>query len=265
MTDHGFPLDAYLAGELDPEQHERVDEHLLACDPCWRDVQLAHLGRTALHGVHEPVPDRVRAGVVAALAKAGRSQPQDPADARTALMPAGSRRRAVSALVAVLCLAAGFGAGVLTVDARQAPSESVTADPGVPTLATPTPSSTPPAGSVLDAALAGFGRSELPGTGIPAEPAPDLLDLGLSLMAAGAGSLAGQPVTVFCYADPGTGQKVYVYLSPQPFDAFVLPSGESTGSRNIQGLTVFAAATDHPMLVLGTDPTLVIRVGDQLT
>jgi anti-sigma factor RsiW len=34
----------YLAGSLDAVERERFEEHLLSCEECWQQVQLAHRG-----------------------------------------------------------------------------------------------------------------------------------------------------------------------------------------------------------------------------
>lgn len=262
MTEHNVPLAAYLAGDLDAEQTDDVDEHLLACEVCWQEVRLAQLGRTAAQSAVEQAPDQLRTRLAANLADAcGPHDSGPPWTPGMAPPAAGPRRWAVLALVAATCVAVGFGSGALTDRALRTPtaSNSVEQSPSSPAERPPT---TPVAESALDAALSAYSDDVLPGTAVPAEPAPDLIDLDLHLMGAGAGTLAGQPVTVYCYADIA-GQKVFVYLSPGQFDAFDLPAGESTGSRNIEGLTVFTD-TAHPMLVLGTDPALVIRVGTAL-
>jgi len=268
MTEHNVPLDAYLAGDLDAGQTDDIDEHLLACDVCWQKVRLAQLGRSAAQNAVEQVPDQLRTRLAAVFADLrGPQASGPPGTPRLASPPAGPRRWAMLALVAASCVAVGFGSGVLADRALRTPtaSSSVSPEPSPSSPSSPAerPRTTPAAESALDAALSAYDDAELPGTAVPAQPAPDLLDLDLQLMGAGGGTLAGQPVTVYCYADYVTGQKVFVYLSPQQFDAFDLPPGESTGSRNIEGITVFAD-TAHPMLVLGTDPTLVIQVGNAL-
>lgn len=261
MSEHDVPLDAYLAGDLDPEQRDDVDEHLLACDVCWQEVRLAQLGRGAAQSAVEPIPEQLRARLVAAFAdsRAASAPPRVPGAAAAQAAP---RRWAVLALAAAACVAVGFAGGVLTDRGLATPPAATSASPA-PTSRTSTAPTVAVSGSALDAALSAYDDSELPGTAVPVDPAPDLLELDLHLMGAGGGTLAGQPVTVYCYADYVTGEKVYVFLSPRQFNAFDLPPGESTGSRNIEGLTVFAD-TAHPMLVLGTDPELVIQVGNAL-
>jgi hypothetical protein len=60
-------LAAYLAGELDPDAARAVDEHLLACDRCWRTVSAARFGRRAAERLRQPTPpalaDRIRLAI----------------------------------------------------------------------------------------------------------------------------------------------------------------------------------------------------------
>ena len=43
----------YLAGTLDAAERERFEEHLLACEECWQEVQLAHRGRALAESLGE--------------------------------------------------------------------------------------------------------------------------------------------------------------------------------------------------------------------
>jgi anti-sigma factor RsiW len=57
----------YLAGTLDAAERERFEEHLLACEECWGEVQTAHRGRALAESLREvapqPLRERVRASV----------------------------------------------------------------------------------------------------------------------------------------------------------------------------------------------------------
>jgi anti-sigma factor RsiW len=63
----------YLAGTLDAAERERFEEHLLACEECWREVQLAHRGRALAESLREVAPQRLRERVRTAVAAASRS------------------------------------------------------------------------------------------------------------------------------------------------------------------------------------------------
>jgi anti-sigma factor RsiW len=68
-------LAAFLAGDLDPAEARRWDEHLLECERCWRAVREDRAGRQAAQVLRQPAPpglaDRVVFAVeVAAAARA---------------------------------------------------------------------------------------------------------------------------------------------------------------------------------------------------
>jgi hypothetical protein len=73
-------LAAFLAGDLSPADARAWDEHLLACEQCWRAVREDRAGRQAAQLVREPPPpglaDRVRFAVE--LAVAGTIAPPRP-------------------------------------------------------------------------------------------------------------------------------------------------------------------------------------------
>src|SRR5215469_4239941 len=56
MDSHDRVLAAFLAGELDPPEARRWDEHLLECERCWRAVREDRAGRPA-------APRRPRRGI----------------------------------------------------------------------------------------------------------------------------------------------------------------------------------------------------------
>jgi anti-sigma factor RsiW len=77
-------LAAFLAGDLDPGAARRWDEHLLACERCWRAVREDRAGRQAAQILRQPSPaglaDRVAFAVeVATAARAGAQRQQWPA------------------------------------------------------------------------------------------------------------------------------------------------------------------------------------------
>ena len=65
-------LTTFLAGELDPAEARRWDEHLLECETCWRAVREERAGRQAAQVLRQPAPaglaDRVAFAVEVAAA-----------------------------------------------------------------------------------------------------------------------------------------------------------------------------------------------------
>ena len=72
MDSHDRLLAAFLAGELDPAEARRWDEHLLECEACWRAVREDRAGRQAGQVLRQPAPpglaDRVAFAVEVAAA-----------------------------------------------------------------------------------------------------------------------------------------------------------------------------------------------------
>jgi anti-sigma factor RsiW len=67
-------LTAFLAGDLDPAEARRWDEHLLECEACWRAVREDRAGRQAAQVLRQPAPAGLADRVVFAVevAAAGR-------------------------------------------------------------------------------------------------------------------------------------------------------------------------------------------------
>ena len=114
--DHGL-LAAFLAGELDAAGARRWDEHLLACEQCWRAVREDRAGRQAAQLLRQPAPpglaDRVTFAVeLAAAGMAGQGWPRHRVRPQRSrrwvrlrwrwLAAAGALAAAVAALAAVL-------------------------------------------------------------------------------------------------------------------------------------------------------------------
>ena len=81
MDGHDRLLAAFLAGDLDPGDARRWDEHLLECERCWRAVREDRAGRQAADMLRQPAPaglaDRVRFAVeLAAAGTTSRRQPR---------------------------------------------------------------------------------------------------------------------------------------------------------------------------------------------
>jgi hypothetical protein len=78
---HQRLLGAFLAGELNFADARRWDEHLLACERCWRAVREDRAGRRAAQVLRQPAPpglgDRVAFAVeLAAAATVARQRPR---------------------------------------------------------------------------------------------------------------------------------------------------------------------------------------------
>jgi hypothetical protein len=109
-------LAAFLAGELNSADARRWDEHLLACERCWRAVREDRAGRQAAQLLRQPAPARLADRVVFAveLAAAGtiaRQRPRRRMRMRW-LAAAGALAAAVAVTVAVL-LAGGRESGTM--------------------------------------------------------------------------------------------------------------------------------------------------------
>ena len=83
MDSHERVLAAFLAGDLDPADAQRWDEHLLQCERCWRAVREDRAGRQAAQVLRQPTPpglaDRVAFAVeMAAAARTGAERQARP-------------------------------------------------------------------------------------------------------------------------------------------------------------------------------------------
>jgi hypothetical protein len=110
-------LAAFLAGEFDPADAPRWDEHLLACEQCWQVVREDRAGRRAAQVLRRPPPpglaDRVAFAVeLAAAGTIAQRQPRRRLRLRWRwLAAAGALAAAAATAVAVLFLPGGRGAG----------------------------------------------------------------------------------------------------------------------------------------------------------
>src|SRR5215813_3669557 len=75
MDSHDRLLAAFLAGELDPAEARRWDEHLLECETCWRAVREERAGRQAAQVLRQPAPAGLadRVGFAVEVAAAGQT------------------------------------------------------------------------------------------------------------------------------------------------------------------------------------------------
>ena len=212
----------------------RYEAHLLACEPCWREVCLARRGRQLAEASREAAPpglrDEIRAAVTAAATV--------PADRPHA--------RAPIALAVAITLAMVAGATMAALPWHHGP---------------PVPATAP---TVLAAAVASYRDNQLPGTAVPGELAPDLTRLSLHPVAAATGQLDGMPVTTFTYVN-AAGARLAIYRSTRPFpeaaEAHALGGEDSAWTMRSSGITVICARGTHTMLLLGSDAALVKQAG----
>ena len=115
---HDRLLAAFLAGELDPAEARRWDEHLLECEACWRAVREDRVGRQAAQMLRAPAPpglaDRVAFAVeVAAAGRTARPRLTRPDTRSLRRGPRGRRWR--WRLAGAGMVAAGAAATVMVV------------------------------------------------------------------------------------------------------------------------------------------------------
>jgi hypothetical protein len=58
---------AYIAGELAGKPHTAFEQHLLACQDCWEEVEASRRGRELVEFARESAPDHLRARVMTEL------------------------------------------------------------------------------------------------------------------------------------------------------------------------------------------------------
>jgi hypothetical protein len=228
---------AYLTG-MRPRARRRFEDHLLACEACWQEVSLARRGRRLAETARDVAPARIREDIRAAVAAA----------AQSATRPRPLRHSLAAAAIAAAVLAA----------------TAVLVRPG-PHSRPAAVSAAPPA--VIAAAVTSYRTSRLPGTAVPAEPAPNLTPLHLRLAGAAAGQLGGVAVTMFAYTTP-SGARLTIIHSSQPFpeaaEARELGGTDGAWTARSSGVTVLCAQGTHAMLLLGSDPALVRQAGTLL-
>jgi hypothetical protein len=211
----------------------RYEAHLLACEPCWREVCLARRGRQLAESSRRAAPPGLRDDIRAAVTAAA-TVPADRPHAR-ALIP----------LVVAMTLSIVAGATMAAQPWHHGPP-------------------VPAASTVLAAAVASYRDNQLPGTAVPGELAPDLTRLRLHLVGAATGQLDGMPVTTFTYID-AAGARLAIYRSTRPFpeaaEAHILGGEDGAWTMRSSGITVICARGTHTVLLLGSDAALVKQVG----
>src|SRR5262245_61171192 len=111
-------LAAFLAGDLSPADAKAWDEHLLACEQCWRAVREDRAGRQAAQLLRQPpspgLGDRVRFAVeLAAAGTIARQRPRHGMRLRWRWpAAAGALAAAIAVTVAVL-LPGGRETGIM--------------------------------------------------------------------------------------------------------------------------------------------------------
>lgn len=109
MSEHPVPLDAFLAGDLDPEAARRVDEHLLTCDPCWRAVDEDRTGRAAALTLREPadpqLADRVKLAIELAVPSQPSPAPRLRGDGHWVVRAVGAATAVLAMVLGVLTIA----------------------------------------------------------------------------------------------------------------------------------------------------------------
>jgi anti-sigma factor RsiW len=235
MTHDPEQLAAAYLTTMRPRARRRFEMHVLTCEPCWHEVSLARRGRQLAESCRDVAPAGLREDIRAAVTAA----------AQPTASPRPSRRIAVAAVIAVAVLAGAAG------------------------LVRPWPHSRPAGESaaprtVIAAAVASYRADRLPGTAIPAKPAPELTPINLHLAGAAAGQLNGLAVTMFAYNTP-SGARLIILVSsrafPEAAEARELGGTDGAWTMRSSGVTIICAQGTHAMLLLGSDAALVRQAG----
>lgn len=218
---------AYLGGVLTDAERDGFEVHLLECESCWREVDVARRGRDAAQSAREFAPLHVRERAREIL--------------ETATAHRRSRRKVRSLVAVVAAVAVVSGTAYLTLR--------------------------PVEPDVMDAAVAIYAASRLPGSATPSTPAPDLSELRLTEVGAGAGDLAGIPVNAYAFRDPA-GRRLMVYIGGRAFpvgdDARSLDGPEGPWIATHEGTSVLCARYPHELLIVAKDEGLVRAVARSL-
>lgn len=246
MTHNPEQLAAAYLGGMPATQHRRFEDHLLACDSCWREVSLGRAGRELAESARDKAPAGLREDIRAIVTAAATEH-------KTATGPRRWHRSLAAAGTLAVLLIFIVGLGGWQPWHRSTPDAETNA-------ARPT--------TTLNVAVAGFRDDRLPGTAIPAQQAPDLSTLGLHLVSAAAGGIDGVDVTVFAYRT-GNGTRLDLYRSTQPIpeanEAQELDSDDHAWRTNIDGIAVICGGDNHTELVISTDPRLVHQAATVLS
>jgi hypothetical protein len=211
---------------------------MLACEDCWKEVEVDRRGRQLAELARESAPDDLRQRIGAALVAPPRRR------FAAGLVGALRRRSRLSTLVitATAACVVALAAVVVAVAMRGG---------------TPAP---------VSAAIAEFRAQRLPGPGTPATAAPDLTRIGYTQTAAGAGDLAGVPVSAYAYRD-GSGHRLLVYIGQRPFATpreVERYEGSDAWITEEHGVAVLCGRHPHVTLVVGHDEQQVMHAGEFL-
>jgi hypothetical protein len=224
---------AYLAGELGRRQRERFEAHVLNCDDCWREVNVARRGRALAESMRQVAPQHLRERVRATVAA-------------TPLRPR-RRLRVPLALGAVLVMAAL----AVVVVSRVLPG--------------PSDGSAPLQPDEIAAAVAAYrtkGVNWTPAAG----PPPAWQVGGLRWQGSNRGRVGNLPVIAHTYQD--TAGRTVVLLRaersfPQAVGARHEPGG-ATWVADVDGVVLLCADRPAPSLVVGQDRTEVLLLARAL-
>jgi hypothetical protein len=95
-------LVAFLAGDLDDDEKQRFENHLLNCDECWASVRQDRRGRALAESLRELAPPELRERLRAAVELA--PSPRRGARPRHALVAAGVATSAAAIAIIVMGL-----------------------------------------------------------------------------------------------------------------------------------------------------------------
>jgi hypothetical protein len=221
---------AYLFGEMDPDEKQHFEEHLLTCEDCWREVERARVGMQALESSREFAPDHLRAKIRDVAREMPSSRRRRPA-----------RRPVAAAAVAVVLAGIAFGVW------------GMTRPPAVP--------------AAITAAVTGYVDRRLPGSATPEAPAPDLPGLDLTEVGASAGRIERFDVNTYAFRDQ-SGRRLMIYIGdrafPMPNDARPLEGSDGPWIAHHDGVAVLCARYPHELLIVGKDDKLVRAAAESL-
>jgi hypothetical protein len=219
----------YLAGTLGPAERERFEEHLLACEECWGEVQTAHRGRALAESLREVAPQPLRERVRASVAAASRPDRHL------------GRRPLVAAVVLATVLAVIVGAVLVGQRLAGQPAE-------------------------IAAAVTSYRTGDLDGSASSPAAPPVRQAGGLRWRGARQGRLAGLPVIAHDYQD-AAGQHLTLLLADRSFPEAVgasHPPGTAIWVAEVGGVAVLCADRPSPSLLVGRDRAEVLLAASQL-
>jgi hypothetical protein len=256
----------YLGGDLRPRAARVFEQHLLACEPCWQDVEAGRAGRRIAESARQVAPAELRERLRAVVASQHGADPVLAAEGAHVTLwsvpvgfdnlvvrrfaPPRLSRSTVKVVALSLSAALAVLMLVLEIGPWAARPPAVTRQP-----------------EAVAAAVADFRALRLPGARVPETAAPDLTGVQLRSIGAAAGQVGGRPVTAYSYRD-AAGRTVLVYLSRDPFPTAIgaqrLTGVDGPWIAAIDGVTVLCARSPHALLVLGRDRQLVLGVARAL-